>query len=218
MRGMNFFLWIRSRWVRCAQVDENFLCLLLKVLFFRVRKKRIEAHYQCMIKGVANIETYGTVDIGMRYVGFTHPKDVTWLNVQGKLIFNNSYSIGRGCRFDIGPKAVAEFEQGFVNPLTKFIITEGIRIGNGTVISWNCQFLDNDFHSMSVEKNKKTSAPIEIGNHVWIGCNVTVLKGSVIPSGCVVAAGSVVNKVFNEENVFIGGVPATILKRNISWK
>ncbi|MGK9369486.1 hypothetical protein ACSSWA_11350 [Melioribacter sp. Ez-97] len=32
--------------------------------------------------------------------------------------------------------------------------------------------------------------PIQIGNHVWIGCWSVLLKGTYIADGCIVGAGS----------------------------
>lgn len=56
-----------------------------------------------------------------------------------------------------------------------------------------------------------------IGNHVWMGSRCTVLKGASIAEGCVVGAGSIVNKKFAERNCVIAGAPAIIRKRDISW-
>ena len=42
------------------------------------------------------------------------------------------------------------------------------------------------------------------------------LDGSSIGSGCIVAANSVVTEHF-PDNVIIGGVPAKILKKGLSW-
>lgn len=52
---------------------------------------------------------------------------------------------------------------------------------------------------------------IHIGKGCWIGAKVTFLDGSSVGDGCVVGAGSVVNKKF-PNHVVIGGVPARILK------
>jgi acetyltransferase-like isoleucine patch superfamily enzyme len=52
---------------------------------------------------------------------------------------------------------------------------------------------------------------ISIGNNCWIGAKVTVLDGSKVGEGCVIAAGAVVGGVFPND-VIIGGVPAKILK------
>ena len=58
---------------------------------------------------------------------------------------------------------------------------------------------------------------IVIGSHVWIGSRVSVLKGSVIPDGCVVASSSVVKSIFTEKNALIAGNPAKIVRQNVSW-
>lgn len=57
------------------------------------------------------------------------------------------------------------------------------------------------------EDRQKTT----IGNDVWLGAGSTVLAGSTIGDGCIVAAGAVVRGVIPSYSV-VGGVPATILK------
>lgn len=52
---------------------------------------------------------------------------------------------------------------------------------------------------------------ISIGKGTWIGANSCILAGVNIGSGCLVAAGSVVTKDF-EENILIGGIPAKVIK------
>ena len=61
------------------------------------------------------------------------------------------------------------------------------------------------------------SCDIKIGNHVWIGANVTILKGVSIGDGSIVAAGSVVTKSIPEA-CLAAGVPAKVIKENVQWK
>ncbi|KTD04513.1 chloramphenicol acetyltransferase [Legionella geestiana] len=56
----------------------------------------------------------------------------------------------------------------------------------------------------------KHSAAIDIKDDVWIGANVTVLKGVTIGRGSVIAAGSVVNKPVPEYAI-VAGVPAKVI-------
>ena len=65
--------------------------------------------------------------------------------------------------------------------------------------------------------NKPEYHSIEIGNHVWCGMDVKILKNTKIPDNSIVGAGAIVNKKFEEKNVIIAGVPAGIIKRNINW-
>lgn len=55
------------------------------------------------------------------------------------------------------------------------------------------------------------TAPITIGDNVWIGASATICPGVTLGNNVVVGAGAVVTKSF-PDNVVIGGVPAKILK------
>lgn len=135
------------------------------------------------IYGLENIRTFGLLRVGLPNVGFTNKYDQTFLNIAGQVDFQKNFSIGRGCSFDIGPRAVATFGSGYVAAKTIFVIMHGLTVGDGCAISWGCQFLDEDFHLIEYEGKKEKSCEIVIGSHVWIGSNVTVLKGSVVPDG-----------------------------------
>ena len=55
------------------------------------------------------------------------------------------------------------------------------------------------------------SAPIRIGNRVWIGSHSTILPGVTVGDGAVVAAGAVVTKDV-PPNTVVAGVPAKVVK------
>jgi maltose O-acetyltransferase len=60
-------------------------------------------------------------------------------------------------------------------------------------------------------QGEEFTAPITIGDNVWIGANATICPGVTLGNGVVVGAGAVVTKSF-PDNVVVGGVPAKILK------
>lgn len=75
-------------------------------------------------------------------------------------------------------------------------------------------------HAVCGPSGEQTNAPagISIGNHVWIAYGVDVFKGSRIPDGCVVAGRALLTGKFEESNTLIGGLPAKVIRRNISWE
>src|SRR5699024_401653 len=97
-----------------------------------------------------------------------------------------------GCDVMVFENAKLNLGSGYINRYCKIRCYEEITIGDNVAISENFTIWDNDAHS--VISRSKSKAPIVIGNKVWIGTNVTVLKGVTIGDGCIIAAGSVVTK------------------------
>jgi acetyltransferase-like isoleucine patch superfamily enzyme len=79
--------------------------------------------------------------------------------------------------------------------------------------------MDTDFHTITNAQSEIQNPPAEIsvGNKVWIGCRSLILKGSVIPDGCIIAANSLVTKELNGINQVFGKQPLRVLSQNISW-
>lgn len=89
-----------------------------------------------------------------------------------------------------------------------------ISIGNNCVITSGVNLIDSNAHetySLDRTNGVDTPEPIQIGNNVWIGVNAIILKGTVLPDNCVIAAGSVVRGVF-PPNSIIQGNPAKVVK------
>lgn len=96
----------------------------------------------------------------------------------------------------------------------EIIIGNNVKIGGGTFL------YDTDFHSLNFRdrsdknldiKNKK-SAPIKIGDNVFIGAHSIILKNVSIGSGSVIGAGSLVTKNIPENQIW-AGVPARFLRK-----
>jgi acetyltransferase-like isoleucine patch superfamily enzyme len=211
---------IKELYLKCKESDTNFFLLILRFIYYKVLyNKAILAHQRVIIKGVKNIEQGGNLQIGVHYIGFMHKHDWTYLNIQGKLIVKEKYSIRKGCRINIGENAVVSIGTGgYINANTLLIIMHSLTIGDDCVIGWNCQFLDEDFHKIIYDEEKPGNNSIKIGNHVWIGNGVQIYKGTVIPDNCVIASNSIVKGVFTQENALIAGHPAKIVKENIRWE
>ena len=141
------------------------------------------------------------------------------LSLQGKIVISGECDIGQGCNISIREGAVLEIDDKLsVTGLSKIHVYESIKIGSRVVISWNVQIHDTDYHyfiknERIFPRNKK----IEIGDNVWIGHDVTISKGSVIPSNCIIASNSLVNGRYeeSEKGLLIAGIPAKTIRSNI---
>ena len=102
----------------------------------------------------------------------------------------------------------------FINRRTEILSQSKIVIGNDCAISWDVTITDTDYHTID---NCKNTNEVTIGNHVWIGCKATILKGVTIGDGAVIAAGAVVNKDV-PPGVLVAGVPAKVIKGDIKWE
>lgn len=131
------------------------------------------------------------------------------LKLQGAKIGVNS--VVRNNIFINYPKKLTVGYNTTLGPYSKFFIYSDLIIGDDTEIgpSLHVQTNDHLIHDCKLPLGKQGSdtKKIEIGSGVFIGANVTILKGVKIADLCIIAAGAVVVK--DTESGFIyGGVPA----------
>lgn len=142
------------------------------------------------------------------------------LNVAGKLELNGNLNLGAGSRLEIGKTGTLVIGGLVANSAGVTICChDRIEIGGKTVISWNTQIIDKDFHYiLDMEKGATRSdhKPIKIGSGSWLCTGSIVLKGAILPDGCILSAGAVLNRAFAEQNCLLLGNPATIVKKGVT--
>ena len=108
-----------------------------------------------------------------------------------------------------------------INNQSHFSCMEGtsIIIGSDCLFSSNITIRTCDSHSIVDQFGKRLnkSKSILIGNHVWVGANVTFLKGAEVSENSVVAINSIITKQFTTAGCILAGVPAKVVKSNINW-
>lgn len=127
----------------------------------------------------------------------------------------NQFVIGSGSTVFIGADAELSLGSGFIDRRATIYCYKNISIGNNVMIAEDVMIRDSNNHTIENEGYVK-EAPVIIGDHVWIGARATVLSGVTIGEGAVIAAGAVVTKDV-PPHTLAGGVPARVIKENISW-
>jgi len=206
---------------------------LLKTLYFNLRYFPMPiaiktpvwvSHFvvlkKCQGKIILPEKIYpGMIELGFGYVPVFDKKRIRtiWNNngvvkFKGKCVFKHGARIGNGGVITFGN----EFH---IAPESLIICEKEIVFGDFVSVSWRCQIMDSDYHELlqngkRINKDKQ----IRIGNHVWIGNNCLVKKGTHLPDNVVVVSGSVVTGTIDKRNTVIGGVPAKPIKKSINWK
>jgi galactoside O-acetyltransferase len=102
----------------------------------------------------------------------------------------------------------------FNNGATLRAYGAGISIGADCLFGWDVQVLDSDFHELDPRRRRSGSAPsqpVEIGDNVFLGADVVVMKGVTIGDDTVVGARSVVSRSL-PGGVIAAGNPARVIK------
>jgi acetyltransferase-like isoleucine patch superfamily enzyme len=169
---------------------------------------------------------YSKIKTGMIKFGadgvsiFDNKKSRSIWDINGTIIFQGHANIGHGSKVHVNKNAILTIGENFVITAESSIVCQkGITIGNNCLFSWDILIIDSDQHPYFDSNNNILNLPeaIAIGNNVWIGCRSVLLKGTIIPNGSIIGAGSLVNKRFTLEHCIIAGVPANIVKKNIFW-
>lgn len=89
-----------------------------------------------------------------------------------------------------------------------------VEIGNNVDMNHNFQIMTHDWAS-GVFRNVfhnilPSSGKVKIGNNIYFGTDVIVLKGVTIGDNCVIAAGSIITKNIPSNSV-VAGAPAKVL-------
>lgn len=153
-----------------------------------------------------------------RIVGSLHLGDRAVLKV-------GDFTVHAGSHISVNNGATLSLGSGYMNHECLVSCFRSISVGDDAAIGPRVVIRDADNHKIvrlsgngeEGAPENGDSAPIVIGNHVWIGMGATILKGVTIGDGAIVAAGSIVNKDVPPHSL-VAGVPARVVKTQVSWR
>jgi maltose O-acetyltransferase len=113
-----------------------------------------------------------------------------------------SITIGEGTWINNNLSVIAEHSQ--------------ISIGSNCLIGLSVEVIDSDFHGLKVTERglsdpERRARPVSIGNDVFIGSHVKIMKGVTVGDGAVIASGSLVTKDV-PPRVVAAGNPARVIR------
>lgn len=95
-----------------------------------------------------------------------------------------------------------------------------IEIGNDCMFSHHINVRTSDSHLIyDTRTDERLNFPnnVVIGEHVWIAPESKIMKGCTIGSGAIIGSNTIVTKDVPPNSLAVG-MPAKIVKNNVSWK
>jgi maltose O-acetyltransferase len=190
----------------------------------KLREERAYEQVRPMVE--TRIAEFASISTCVRVEGVAEVLQATLLNGRGRV------RLGAGVRFGIVASpgflsgygyvdarsldSVIEIGAGTTFNNNVCIVSEGggIRIGSNCLFGVDVTIVDSDGHDLHPERRttgEPATAPVHIGDNVFVGNGVRVNKGVSIGSDTVIGAGSLVTSSL-PGGVVAGGVPARVLR------
>jgi len=194
-RQARFLTWASLKWVyRNRAWNWWYLIRYWRFFWFKVRNPHvITTGFVFLGK---RVELYARKGYGQLIMGrFVHVGDENRLRCHEGVL-------------TVGDKAVF----GRDNTINCYL---DIEVGGSCIVAdwvYICDFdhVTSDIH-VPIKDQGLTKTPVRIGEDVWIGAKATVLRGTNVGHGSVIAAHAVVREDVPPMSI-VGGVPARILK------
>lgn len=121
-----------------------------------------------------------------------------YIHQGGRIQIGKGVRVAKGCVISVLPGAVLELKDGCIFGKGTFLYCASrIEVGRETRVAHYCSIIDHDYDISSAGSHfdkPKVSAPIVVGDNVWMGAYVLILKGVTIGDRSVIGAQTMVNK------------------------
>jgi acetyltransferase-like isoleucine patch superfamily enzyme len=176
---------------------------------------RVVPYRKARMRLDGEIDGGGRLEVGPRWPGgFFRPTQLI-VHGGGSCTVTETFTLYSGGSLEVVEGAHLALGGGYANNGAAIVCFKEISIGRDVAIGPEVMIRDSDSHIIS-GSGRPATAPIRIGDRVWIGARAVILKGVTIGDGAIVAAGSVVTRDV-APGTLVGGVPAKFI-RAATWE
>ena len=178
-------------------------------------RTRIYPGARLTIRSGGVLDVTGRLDLGPAWPAGRHYASQLVIGRDASLTVTGHVTIYTDFRIWVNDGAAVALGSGFVNYGLNLSCWQRISIGNDCAFGERVTVRDSDEHR--VTGGSGPSAPVCIGNHVWIGSGATVLRGVTVGDGAVIAAGAVLTRDAPARSL-VAGVPAKVIREDVDWE
>lgn len=206
--------------MKCGKREYLYLNYFAKNCRFDTKEGKIRNLYRPSIRisPQAQVSVRGILELNTAYPKHSQKKAVLTLEEHARLRIEHSFMEYYGGEIWLYPHAELTVGSGYMNAGAQIRCKERITIGDNCAIARNVMIMDFDAHQITHADGttNKESAPVTIGDSVWIGAGAIILKGVTIGDHAIIGAGAVVTKDV-KANTVVAGNPARVIKENVRW-
>lgn len=204
---------IRRMSVRLSLTRSLYLSARFRGVFLVARGTRLK-----MGRGARVRFEKGAV-LALGFAHFTPAPTSMHLGTGAELLLTGRVQIFRGTRVFVNDGGRLTIGGGsYVNDCSTITCFQDMQIGSGCAISWETNLLDGNIHEFVASGvARPRTAPVRIGDDVWIGAGATVLSGVTVGAGAVIGAGAVVTSDV-PPGTLVAGNPARVVHDAVTWR
>lgn len=170
------------------------------------------------IDKTARLQINGFVKVGAGLWSRTRHETRLQLCKNSNLIVEGEFKIGWGSDIEVLKGGTLKIDGSCATNVNLTVVCANhIEIGDGVMIGRNVTIRDNNGDHYINRAGYKDSAPIKIGEKVWLCEGCTIMPGVTIGQGAIVAAHSVVTRSVKPFTM-VAGNPAVTIDENVLWK
>ncbi|MEG2340936.1 MAG: Coenzyme F420 hydrogenase/dehydrogenase, beta subunit C-terminal domain [Odoribacter sp.] len=211
-QNLGFYMPVWWRFGKINFLRKNTCRCGKSYLFFPTRFSVLDIHKTALI------DLKGRMLFGYKRVKNSRIESALLLEDQAQLKLDGGYvQIYYGADIQIFKNATLFFNGcAILNKNVQIICMEKITIGRNVLIARDVVIRDNDGGHQILTEGYKPTAPVVIGDHVWIGQGAMIMKGVTIGDGAIIGAGAWVATNVKPHTVIMGD-PARAVQKNVEW-